>query len=111
MGIFQDAQGQKIHVSLVRSCFISNSSKLLCLSLLHERMKKIKSKIEGARLVTTLFIDFSDTQRADNSKVSDGILQKFKLIRALIFVLFVCKNEEDPFKFESTRVVTTFPQL
>ena len=33
---------------------------------------------------------------------------KFKLIQALIVVLIVCKNEEDPLKIESTRVVTTF---
>ena len=38
----------------------------------------------------------------------DGILTKFKLIQALIVVLIVCKNEEDPFKIESTRVVATF---
>ena len=31
----------------------------------------------------------------------DGILTKFKLIQALIVVLIVCKNEEDPFKIES----------
>ena len=43
-----------------------------------------------------------------NSKIGDGILTKFKLIQALIVVLIVCKNEEDPFKIESTRVVTTF---
>ena len=45
-----------------------------------------------------------------NSKIKlcDGILTKFKLIQALIVVLIVCKNEEDPFKIESTRVVATF---
>ena len=42
--------------------------------------------------------------RAANSEVSDGILPKFKLIQALIVVLIVCKNEEDPFKIESTRL-------
>ena len=52
-------------------------------------------KNEGARVVTTLFIDFSDTQGQ-----IDGILPKFKL-----------KNEEDPIKIESTRVVTTFLPL
>ena len=41
----------------------------------------------------------------------DGILTKFKLIQALIVVLIVCKNEDDPFKIESTRVVTTFLPL
>ena len=46
-----------------------------------------------------------------NSKIGDVILTKFKLIQALIVVLIVCKNEEDPFKIESTRVVTTFLSL
>ena len=41
----------------------------------------------------------------------DGILTKFKLIQALIVVLIVCKNEEDPIKIERTRVVTTFLPL
>ena len=30
----------------------------------------------------------------------DGILTKFKFIQALIVVLIVCKNEEDPFKMK-----------
>ena len=46
--------------------------------------------------------------RGANSKKGDGILKKFKLIQALIVVLIVRKNEEDPFKIESTRVVTLF---
>ena len=41
----------------------------------------------------------------------DGILKEFKLIQALIIVLIVCKNEEDPFMIERTRVVTTFLPL
>ena len=32
---------------------------------------------------------------------------KFKLIQAFIVVLHICKNEENQFKIESTRVVTT----
>ena len=36
---------------------------------------------------------------------------KFKLIKALEDVLIVCKNEEDPFKIESTRVVAKFLPL
>ena len=43
--------------------------------------------------------------------MGDGILTKFKLIQVLIVVLIVCKNEKDPFKIESTRVVTTFLPL
>ena len=46
-----------------------------------------------------------------NSKIGDGILTKFKLIQAVIAVLIVGKNKEDPFKIESTRVVTTFLPL
>ena len=46
-----------------------------------------------------------------NSKMRDGILTKFRLIQALIGVLIVCKNEEDPLKIERTRVVTTFLPL
>ena len=36
---------------------------------------------------------------------------KFKLIKSLIVVLIVCKNEEDPFKIERTRVVVIFLPL
>ena len=68
-------------------------------------------KKEGARVVTTLFISFSVRSRAANSEVSNGILPKFKVIQVLIVVLIVCKNEEDPFKIESNRVVTTFLPL
>ena len=51
--------------------------------------------------------------RGANSKIKiyDGILMKFKLIQALIVVLIVWKNEEDPFKIESTRVVAIFLPL
>ena len=35
-------------------------------------------------------------------------LDEIQLIQALIVVLIVCKNEEDPFKIESTIVVATF---
>ena len=39
--------------------------------------------------------------------IGDGTLTKFKLIQAFISVLVNCKNEEDQFKIESTRVVKT----
>ena len=54
---------------------------------------------------------FLRCSRASNSLIGDGILKKFKLMQALIVVLIVCKNEYDLFKFESTRVVTTFLSL
>ena len=37
-----------------------------------------------------------------NSKIGDGILTKFKLIQAVIAVLIVGKNEEDPFKMKAS---------
>ena len=42
MGIFPDAQGQLTHKSLVGSYRISNPSKMLWLSSLHARIKKIQ---------------------------------------------------------------------
>ena len=62
MGIFPNAQGQLTHKSLGRYCPISNPSEILWVSLLPARMKKIQLKNEGARVVTTLFIDFSHAQ-------------------------------------------------
>ena len=43
-----------------------------------------------------------------NSIIGDETVAKFKLIKPFIVVLLICMNEEDPFKIESTRVVTTF---
>ena len=45
------------------------------------------------------------------SVVGDGIWQKFKLFQAFMVVLVTCKNDEDPFNNESTRVLTTFLPL
>ena len=69
----------------------------------------IKNVNAGA--VTTLSISFEDAQGELIPKIGDGILTKLKLIQSLIASLIVCKNEEDPFKIESTRVVTTFLPL
>ena len=44
---------------------------------------------------------FLRCSRGANSKIGDGILTQFKLIQALIVVLIVCKNEEDPFKLKA----------
>ena len=46
MGIFLDAQGQLTHKSLVRSCRISNPSKMLWLFSLPARIKKNQSKMK-----------------------------------------------------------------
>ena len=70
-------------------------------------------KNEGARVVTTMlhYPSILRCSRAANSLIGDGILTKFKLICAFIVVLLICKNEYDLFKFESTKVVTTFLPL
>ena len=53
MQILYDAQGKLIPLSEVGSTLNSNSSKLLWLSLLPARMKKIQSKLK-ALVVTTM---------------------------------------------------------
>ena len=55
-------------------------------------------KNEGARVFTTLYINFSDAQ----GQITD------ELIQAFMYVLVTCKNENDSSKNEGARVVTTF---
>ena len=69
-------------------------------------MKKIQSKVRALERSQHIH-QFLRCSRGANSIIGDGILKKFKLIQALIVVLLVCKKE-DPFKIDSTRVVTTF---
>ena len=59
MGIFPDAQGQLTPQSLVRSGRISNSSVDVLVTCKYEE-DLIKN--EGARVVTTLYSNFSDAQ-------------------------------------------------
>ena len=61
IGIFPDAQGQLTLQSMVKSGQISNSSKTLWLSSLPAK-KEDPIKIGGARVFTTLYINFSDAQ-------------------------------------------------
>ena len=61
-------------------------------------------KNRGARVFTTLYINFSDV--ADNSGVGGGIWPKLELIQAIMHVLLTCKNEDDRFKDEGARVFT-----
>ena len=68
-------------------------------------------KNEGARVLTRLYIDFSDAQGAGYSAVLGRIELKFKLIQAFMIVLVTCKNDEDPIKNEGDRVLTTFLPL
>ena len=70
--------------------------KLLCLWI---------SSIATEKKWVHLFLSHS---RAADSVVSCLIWHKFKCIQDFMVALLNCKNEEDPFKYEGTRVVTTF---
>ena len=63
-------------------------------------------KNRGARVFTTLYVNFSDAQGQITleSVVVSG--QKFELIQALMHVLTTRKNEDDRIKNEGTRVFT-----
>ena len=69
MQIFYDAQGKLTLQSEVGSTFNSNSSKLLCLSLLSARMKKIQSKMMALEWSQQWYIirQFLRCSRAANS--------------------------------------------
>ena len=62
-------------------------------------------------MFTTLYIIFFRRARADNSGVGDGILPKFKQIRAFMHILLTCKNEVDQIKNEGAIVFTRFSPL
>ena len=86
-GVFSNAQGQLTPQSVVESFRISNSSKILWLSSIPARMKKIMIKNEDIRLLTRLYVVFFRRSRAAYSEVSGRILPKFELIQAFIVVL------------------------
>ena len=73
-------------------------------------MKEIQSKMKDLEWSQHYSLIFK-MLKGSFSKTGDGILTKFILIQAFIVVLIVWKNEEDPFKIENTRVVTTFLPL
>ena len=64
-------------------------------------------KNEDARVLTRLYIVFSDAQGQLTPKSAVEFCRKFKLIQAFIVVLVTCKNEEDPIKNEGGRVLTS----
>ena len=68
-------------------------------------------KNEGARVVTTLYINFSDAQGQLTRKSVMESCRNSNSSEFLWLVLLSAKNEEDPSKDEGTRVVTTFLPL
>ena len=69
-------------------------------------------KNKGARVATTFSHyksgDFSRHSRAANSAICSRTWPKFELIRDVVVVLVIFKNEEDPIKNEVARGATTF---
>ena len=64
-------------------------------------------KNEDARVLTRLYVVFSDAQGQLTPKSAVEFCRKFQLIQAFIVVLVTCKNEEDPIKNEGGRVLTS----
>ena len=68
-------------------------------------------KNEGARVVTSLFINFSDAQGELTPKSVMESCLNLNSFELLWLVLLSAKMKEDPSKNESTKVVTTFVPL
>ena len=64
-------------------------------------------KNEDPRVLTRLYVVFSDAQGQLTPKSAVEFCRKFKLIQAFIVILVTCKNEEDPIKNEGGRVLTS----
>ena len=64
-------------------------------------------KNEDARVLTRLYVVFSDAQGQLTPKSAVEFCRKLKLIQTFIVVLVTCKNEEDPIKNEGGRVLTS----
>ena len=82
------------------------------MSSIHARMKKIQLKMKVLERSQDFshyksMGNFSRCSRATNSAVLGPISQNFELVRDVMDVLFTCKYEEDPIKYEGARVVTT----
>ena len=90
----------------------SNSSELLCMSLLPARMKMIQSKMKGLewsqRCSYYKSMFFSDTQGQLTPQSMIGFGPNFELSRTLMVFLITCKNQADPIKTEGARVLRTF---
>ena len=66
-------------------------------------------KNEGARVVTTLYINISDAQGQITLVLV--VVSGRNLMHAFMHVLVTCKNEDDQIKNEGARVFTRFLPL
>ena len=120
MGIFPDAQGQLTLQSTVRSGQISNLSKTLWLSSLPAKNEEDPIKYRGARVFTTLYINFSDVQglitlvcvvvfgrNSNSSKLSCMSLPARMRLVKLKMKELECSQHFSHDKSRGTRVFTT----
>ena len=92
---FLDAQEQLTLWSLIRSDWISNSSKLSCMLSLPASMKRIQSRTaEKNRRHRFSHYKPIRRSRAANSAVGP-IRPNFKLFRALMHVIITCKYKKE----------------
>ena len=118
---FSDPQGQLTPKSVKESCLNSKPSKLLWLTLLPAKMKKIHWKMkalewsQGFSHYKSMGI-FPNGQgqlspSSDTAQVLRQILPNSEPIQDFMVVLFTCKNKEEPIENEGARVVTRFSPL
>ena len=103
---FSNIQGQLTLQSRVESGSNSNSFKMLWLSLLLPRMKKIRSKLKALEWPQYKIFIFQTLQGSElRSQRSD--LAKILTHPRYCSYIVTCKNEEDPLKNKDARVATT----
>ena len=100
---FLDAQGQLTLWSMVGYGWISNSSKLSCMSSLPASIKKIGMKNNRGKSGN---IDFLDAQGQLTLWSMVGLWLNFELIQAFMHVLITCKYQKDRIKNNGEKVVT-----
>ena len=101
---------------VVGSGRISNSSKLSCVLSLPASMKRMRSRTSEKELRHRFSLYkpmgiFFRRSRAANSAVVGPIRPKFKLIRALMYIIIACKYEKDRIKNSREKVETPFSPL
>ena len=99
MGIFPDAQGQ---LTVVPGRIWSKFELVpdFMVVLITCKNEEDPSKNEGARVFTTLCINYFADTPEDNSRVGGSILSNFELIQAFMNILVICMNEDDSIKNE-----------
>ena len=112
---FSHAQGQLTPKSVMESCRNSNPFKLLWLTLLSARMKKIHWKMKALEW-SQLFSHYKSMGNFPNAQgqlthVLCRILPNFEPIQDFMVVLVTCKDKEESIKNEGVRVVTRFSPL